>query len=174
MKATLVLDAAALTFFPSLMAYSALSDLFTMTIANRISILLVAGFLALAAVTGMPVAEIGIDHLACGAAILVLTFTLFAFGWIGGGDAKLAAAIAVWIGWAHLFDYGLLTSVLGAGLTILILRLRKTTIFPTWRDTPWIARLLDPLNGVPYGIALAAAGLILYPDTPLWHSIVGV
>ena len=58
--------------------------------------------------------------------MLVLTFALFAFGWIGGGDAKLAAATAVWIGWHGLSDYGLLASLLGAALTLAILYFRKT------------------------------------------------
>ncbi len=169
-----VLDIAALTFFPLLMTYAALSDILTMTIANRISIFLVVAFVGLAVLAGMPLQEIAIDHLACGAAVLVLTFTLFAFGWIGGGDAKLAASTAVWIGWAHLSDYGLIASILGAGLTLLILKLRKTSLPQFWQQQSWLARLHEKTNGVPYGVALAASGLFLYPETPLWHSIVGV
>ncbi len=49
--------------FPSLMAFAASSDLLTMTISNRISLLLVAGFCALALVIGMDVREIGFHFL---------------------------------------------------------------------------------------------------------------
>lgn len=170
---TAVLDLAALVLFPALMAYSAASDLFTMTIANWISVALVVGFSVLAVASGMPVASIGLDHLACGAVVLVLTFVLFARGWIGGGDAKLAAATAVWLGWSLLSDYALIASVLGAILTLAILRLRKITLPRGWLALPWVARLHDRTTGVPYGIALAAAGLFIYPETAFWHAVVG-
>ena len=168
-----MLDAAILIFFPALMAYAASSDLFTMTISNRISIALVAGFLAFAFAVGLPASQIGM-HLLCGLAMLVITFTLFAFGWIGGGDAKLAAATAVWLGWALLVEYGAISAILGGGLTLLIIFLRKQPA-PRWAlESEWIARLHDNRNGVPYGIALAAAGLALYPQTAVWTAAVAV
>ncbi|MBK9080609.1 MAG: prepilin peptidase [Rhizobiales bacterium] len=162
-----MLDAALLIFFPALMAFAASSDLFTMTISNRISILLVAGFLVFAFLAGLPLNVVGM-HLLCGAAMLVITFTLFAFGWIGGGDAKLAAATAVWLGWALMVDYGAISAIIGGGLTLLIVFLRKQPA-PQWVvESEWMSRLHDNKNGVPYGIALAAAGLMLYPQTAVW------
>ena len=166
-----MLELAALVFFPALMAYAAVSDLLTMTISNRVSIALVAGFLAMAYGSGMPLTVILSDHIACGAAVLVLTFALFAFGWIGGGDAKLAAATAVWLGWPNLFDYGLQASVLGAVLTVGILYLRKYRLPPGLRARKWLARLHAAGNGVPYGIALAVAGLAIYPETAVWAAV---
>ena len=58
---TLIIDAARLLIFPAVMAFAASSDLFTMTISNRISLILVAGFIALAVGTGMPIGEM-LDH----------------------------------------------------------------------------------------------------------------
>src|SRR5437762_1253098 len=49
----MILDIARLMLFPALMAYVASSDLLTMTISNRISLALVAGFLVLALLSGM-------------------------------------------------------------------------------------------------------------------------
>ena len=111
------------------------------------------------------------SHLACGAAVLAITFTLFAFGWIGGGDAKLAAATAVWLGWTNLFDYGLQASLLGAVLTGGIVYWRKFALAPRLKARSWIARLHAAGNGVPYGIALAVAGLVLYPETSIWSVV---
>ena len=165
-----MLSAAALILFPSLMAYAASSDLLTMTIANWISALLVVAFLLLAAVAGMPPMEVLQTHLACGAAVLALTFTLFAFGWIGGGDAKLAASTAVWLGWDNLYAYGLTTSIIGGALTLAILRWRLSDLPAVLDRQVWVRRLHAAGNGVPYGIALAAAGLILYPDTAIWAA----
>lgn len=167
-----MLEAAALILFPVLMAFAAWSDLFTMTISNRVSILLVAGFVALALSTGMAPLAVLETHLAAGAAVLALTFALFARGWIGGGDAKLAAATAVWLGWGNLMDFGVEASLLGGALTLGLLALRDRRLPAFATDRAWVARLHARGNGVPYGIALAVAGLTLYPDTAIWRAAV--
>lgn len=164
---------ATLVLFPALMAFSASSDLFTMTIPNRVSIALVLGYLALAAAFGLPLATIAI-HLSCGLVVLAIAFVLFSKGWIGGGDAKLAAATALWLGWALILDYGLIASILGGVLTIMLLLSRRAQL-PAWAArSDWIARLHHPKSGVPYGIALAAAGLVLYPQTQIWRAAAGL
>jgi prepilin peptidase CpaA len=168
-----MLELAVLVLFPVLMAYAAASDLLTMKISNRVSIALLCGFVALALATGMPPMILIENHIACGAAVLVLTFALFAFGWIGGGDAKLASATAVWLGWSNLFDYGLEASLLGAVLTVGILYWRKLKVPPVLATRSWIMRLHAAGNGVPYGIALAVAGLVLYPETAVWTAVAG-
>ncbi len=167
-----MLQLATLVLFPALMAYAASSDLITMTISNRISIALLFGFVALGLAGGLSWQVIVVDHLACGAAVLALTFALFAFGWIGGGDAKLAATTAVWLGWSNLFDYGLAASFLGAVLTFGIIYFRKFALPQALEGRDWLARLHAAGNGVPYGIALAAAGLAIYPDTALWSAAI--
>ena len=85
-----------LALFPAVMAFAASSDLFTMSITNRVSIILVAGFALLAALTGMGASDL-LSHVGAGrtAVALAVVFVFFAFGWIGGGDAKLAAATAL-------------------------------------------------------------------------------
>ena len=164
-----MLQVATLLLFPALMIFAALSDLFTMTISNRISIALIAIFVPFAYVAGFSGHDI-LVHLAVGFGVLVLTFGMFAFGWIGGGDAKLAAATAVWMGWEHLGEYGLYATFLGGMLTLLILSARALPLPLFAIKTPWVARLHDQGAGVPYGIALAIAGLLIYPDTGLWNA----
>jgi prepilin peptidase CpaA len=163
-----MLEAATLLFFPALMAFAAISDLLTMTISNRVSIALAVLFIAMAFACGLPATEI-LWHLACGAAMLVFAFGLFARGWIGGGDAKLAAATAIWLGFDHLGDYALSASVLGGLLSVSIIVLR---IWPLpgvlLLARQWAIRLHEPGTGIPFGIALANAGLILYPETAIW------
>src|SRR3954454_24121641 len=97
----MVADAVRLLLFPALMAFAASSDRLTMTISNRVSLILAGSFFALAIWSGMPLGQIGM-HVAAGLAVLVVTFTFFTRGWIGGGDAKLAAATALWVGFAPL------------------------------------------------------------------------
>jgi prepilin peptidase CpaA len=158
---------ATLVFFPILMAYAAFSDLFTMTISNFVSLALVALFFVLAVALGVPAKEMGF-HAAAGGLMLIVTFIMFSRGWIGGGDAKLAAATALWVGFDHLFDYSLYAAVLGGLLTVIILLVRRYPLPTILIRQNWIARLHDQGSGVPYGIALAVAGLLLYPQTGIW------
>lgn len=159
-----MIEAARLLVFPALMAFAASSDLLTMTISNRISILLVASFLALALMTGMPLEAIA-GHLGAAALVLAVAFVFFARGWIGGGDAKLAAATALWLGWAHLYEYVLYASLLGGALTLALLEFRKYGLPSLLAGRAWLERLHEPDGGIPYGIALAAAALLVYPST---------
>ncbi|MGB6940295.1 MAG: prepilin peptidase, partial [Xanthobacteraceae bacterium] len=116
-------EAIGLTLFPAMMAFAASSDLLTMTIANRVSLVLVGGFLILAMLCGLSGADIA-SHFGAAGAVLAVAFVCFAFGWIGGGDAKLAAATALWLGFGHLFDYLVYASILGGALTLAIVQFR--------------------------------------------------
>lgn len=167
------LDTLLLLVFPALMAYAAVSDLLTMTIPNRISLLLVAGFFAMAILTGMPWMTMAM-HLGAGVTVLVITFSLFALGWIGGGDAKLAAATGLWCGFGVLLEYALVASIFGGLLTLLILYWRSALLPEFALRVSWIARLHHAKTGIPYGIALAAAGLSVYPETAIWLRVAGV
>ena len=166
-----MLQLVTLVFFPAVMAFSALSDLFTMTISNRVSIALCLVFLPFALLAGLPAAAIGV-HVACGFGVLLATFTMFALGWIGGGDAKLAAATALWIGWDRLLDFGTVSALFGGGLTLALLAARQVPLPRFALSVGWITRLHERDAGVPYGIALAAAGLFVYPQTLLWTAAV--
>src|SRR3954469_4342070 len=100
----MVADAVRLLLFPTLMAFAASSDLLTMTISNKLSLALAGGFVLLGAVTGMGPAAIGM-HLAAAALVLAVAFGLFTQGWIGGGDAQIAAAAALLIGFCSLLEF---------------------------------------------------------------------
>src|ERR1700734_937279 len=100
----MILDIVRLLLFPALMAFAAASDLFTMTISNRVSLALAAGFLVLAVLSGMGFYDI-LAHVGAGAAVLTTAFACFAMGWIGGGGAKGAAAAAPWFGFGPLLNY---------------------------------------------------------------------
>jgi prepilin peptidase CpaA len=168
---TMLIEAISLTLFPATMAFAASSDLFTMTIANRVSIILIAGFMLLAVMTGMSAADM-LSHAGAGAAVLVVAFTFFACGWIGGGDAKLAAATVLWLGFGHLFDYLVYASILGGALTLLLIQFRAMPMPHVLTGREWAERLHRRDGGVPYGIALAAAALVIYPHTQ-WMTAVG-
>ena len=166
-----MLQLAVLFFFPMLMVWAAVSDMLTMTISNRISIALVALYLVMAFASGQSPSAIGY-HLACGATVLAITFAMFAFGWVGGGDAKLAAATAIWFGFADVMAYAVVAAALGGVLTFALLFFRRLPLPEFLGQQKWLARLHHPETGIPYGIALAAAGLFLYPETGIWLAAV--
>jgi prepilin peptidase CpaA len=164
-------DAALLLLFPAMMAFAASSDLFTMTISNRVSLVLIGGFFVMAFVVGLSL-DAMLSHIYAALTVLAVTFTFFACGWIGGGDAKLAAATALWLGFDHLMPYLLYASLFGGVLTLLMIRFRLVPLPDALARQEWVRRLHKLDGGVPYGIALAAAALMIYPDT-LWMKIAG-
>jgi prepilin peptidase CpaA len=168
----MILDIARLLLFPALMAFAAASDLLTMTISNRVSIILVAGFLALALMSGMAPTAI-LSHVGAGALVLVVAFGFFTRGWIGGGDAKLAAATAMWLGFGYLLNYLVYASLLGGALTLMLIEFRLVPLPGLLAGQFWAQRLHRQDGDIPYGIALAGAALLIYPDTP-WMQAVGM
>jgi prepilin peptidase CpaA len=160
----MILDIARLLLFPALMAFAAASDLFTMTISNRVSLALLGGFLGLAVLSGMGLHDI-LLHVGAGALVLAVAFACFAFGRIGGGDAKVAACAALWFGFAHLLDFLVYASLFGGALALLLLQFRQWPLpYALGRQT-WLLKLHANDSGVPYGIALAFGALMIYPET---------
>ncbi len=148
--------------FPLLLLVAAFRDLTTYTIGNWISAALVAGFILTAPFLGFGLSEIG-GHVLVFAIALVIVMAMFAMGWIGGGDAKLFAATALWMGWPDVLAYALFATLFGGGLTLFLLMARKAWlpgIGPQWSD-----RLMGDGGDVPYGIALTAGGLAVFPGS---------
>lgn len=150
--------------FPLGMAFAAASDLLTMTISNRLTIALAAAFVVLAPLAGLDLHTVGLNVLAA-AIVLAIAFACFAAGWIGGGDAKFAAVTTLWIGWSSAPEFIAMASIFGGALTLLILSFRHAVLPSFIVRQPWVARLHHDKTGVPYGVALAAAGLVVYPHT---------
>lgn len=167
-----MLSTLALFVFPVLMAYAASSDLLTMRIANWLVLVLTGAYFALAFIAQLPLAEIGMS-VAGAAIVLAIAFAFFAFGWIGGGDAKLVSATTLWVGVGLTLPYLIYSALLGGTLTMAILTIRRYPLPPPFAGTPWIDRLHDKKSGVPYGIALAAAALLTYPQTTIFQHFIG-
>jgi prepilin peptidase CpaA len=162
---------------PALFAAAAVWDLTSYTIPNVLILAFLTLFVVFAGVAmvngqGFSLHEAGM-HAAAGAIGLVAGMALFAAGWIGGGDAKLFAVAALWLGWDMLFPYTLLASILGGGLTLGLLAFRTMPLPAFLARQEWIMRLADRQGGIPYGIALATAALIVLPETAMFKLAVG-
>ena len=164
---------ALLMIFPALVILGGVKDLVSYRIPNWISLALIAGFLAAAGAGLAAGAAPGAlaMNLAAGLAGLVLGVALFALGWIGGGDAKLFAAAALWIGWPGAVTYLGVTAVAGGAFSVLLLSLRSPLARPLVLAGPaWFARLGEPGENVPYGVAIAIGALTAYPASILVTS----
>ena len=149
------------------MAYAAASDLLTMRIPNWLSLALIGAFAAVAAAGGLPWEALPL-HAAAAVLVLAGCFALFACGWMGGGDAKLAAATALWLGFPSLLNYLIVAALAGGALTLVILVLRAWPLPRFALAWGWLFRLHDRKSGVPYGVALALAALIVFPHSRVW------
>ena len=153
-----------LVLFPLAMIYAGLMDLVTLKIRNHLVLAIGAGWLILAPLSGFSVSELGLSAAVAGG-VFAVTFTFFALGWIGGGDAKLAAVTALWFQPEEALLYFTYAALLGGVLTLGILQLRTRMLPMTLYRVPWIAQLQDAKTGVPYGAAMAPAALIVFPET---------
>lgn len=153
--------------FPFCMLFAIISDTLSMTIANRVPLILGATFLVVAAITGMDMVTFG-WHLAAGMSVLVVTFILFAIGGMGGGDAKLLAATSLWMGMnLSLLEYLAGSAVLGGILTIAILSFRASPLSMIAGHNMFLRNFTASAKGVPYAIALGVGGLMAFSNSPL-------
>ena len=157
-----------LVFAIAILAIIAYGDMHTRRIPNALAV----------AIAVLGLVRMILDHdlvaaghtLAAAAAVFAVAFLLFSRGIVGGGDAKLVAAMALLIGYQDLFGFLLLTSICGGALALAILARDK------FRPRFWIlsrpARKPSATQAigciaaparrtVPYGVAIAAAGVIM-------------
>ncbi len=158
--------------FLAVVAYAAYSDLTSYEIPNWISLVIVADFVVTAAF-GTPGFTTIAWHLGVAAAMLAAGFALFAAGVFGGGDAKLFAASSVWFGLAGLFKFVVYVALVGGLLALAILCLRRLALPASWAGRNWLRRLHSRDQGIPYGIAIAAAAGLMFLPLPLVAESVG-
>jgi prepilin peptidase CpaA len=155
---------------PGAVALAAALDLFTMRIPNRLSAVMVLAFLPLGLLAGLAPWEL-LNHVGAGLIGLLLGVLLFIPGWFGGGDAKLMAAIALWVGLDNLLPYVLYVALAGGFIASFFSLARSVPLPHFLLGQAWAHRLHNPMSGIPYGIALAAGALLVYPQTIWFESL---
>jgi prepilin peptidase CpaA len=153
--------------FPVLVIVAAVRDATSFTIPNWISLALVAAFPLAALAAGLPPLEIA-RHAGVGAIALAAGMALFALRWAGGGDAKLLAASALWLGWPDVAQFLAVMALSGGTLAVVLLTLRSAALRPFVMLGPeWVTRLAKPGESIPYGLAIAVGALTVFPDSAL-------
>ena len=165
-----MIDSPLILIFPAAMAFAASMDLLTMTIPNRISIALIAIFFVVAPFSGLTAQQFAM-HAGAGITMLVIGIGMFAAGWVGGGDAKLLAVGALWLGLPELVPFLLLTGIIGS---VLLLALVAYRVYPAGAlpIPDWAVRLHRRDTGMPYGIAIGGAAIALFPQSALFQALI--
>ena len=170
----------------AVLIFAAYGDIRRRLIPNELSIALAVLGLARMIVTGDAMEAFW--TMAAGAAILVIAFLCFSRGWIGGGDAKLLAAVVLLVGYRQLPDLLLIMSLVGGVIALVVMAIEKLRplMLPvpiamqfagaSLRIAVWteeslerLLRLIRPSASraaeapsrpsVPYGVAIAAASI---------------
>ena len=99
---------------------------------------------------------------------------MFARGWMGGGDVKLLAALALWAGPTHFPTLILVTSAAG-GVLALIAYMPGRAAMLSWvalnlriaLALPEAPRSASGRRTIPYGVAIAIGGLFMCAELKL-------
>ncbi|MEO7634935.1 MAG: prepilin peptidase, partial [Sphingomicrobium sp.] len=131
-----------------LLIVAAVIDVRTFTISNRLNaaVALLAPFYWLS-ISLSPWPDVAIQ-LAMGLGVFVLLAAAFYAGMMGGGDVKLAAALALWFSPVSTVKFLVLMSLAGGVLTLIVVALHR-------------ARHKPGRPEIPYGVAIAFGGLAI-------------
>ncbi len=159
--------------FPAGAIAAAVMDATSFTIPNRLSLAIAAAFFPVALILGLPMATIGACA-AVGVLALIVGIGMFAMNWCGGGDAKLLAACALWLGVPAILPFLLAMSVIGGALALGLVVARKMALGAYVAAGPaWLGRLLQPEEALPYGVAIALGALLAFPSSPVFAALGG-
>ncbi len=153
--------------FTLTLVWAAYTDFRHLEISNRASILIAILFLPAAVMIDIPFTMIGL-HYAYALAFLIVGAVLFTFGFIGGGDVKLLAAIIIWFDPTDFVRILMYILLLGGALALIMLIAQKVPRFATLLGSPpWLAENSGMKQPIPYGIAISLATLIMLERIPV-------
>ncbi len=153
-----------LSVFPLMVVMAGISDFFTLKIPNWLNAVIAVSVIPFVLFSDMPM-ELFAWHIIAGLVAFVAGFVLFAANLIGGGDAKMLAACAVWVGWDALIPFAVITVFAGGALVV---AMKVWVFFADRKDNKgmdWAQGLLSKKPQLPYGIAIASGGVMVFPAT---------
>lgn len=159
---TLHPEAFGLTVFTVVMVIAAFEDFRRLVIPNLLPIVLCAAWPFYFAAN--PSLYGALEAIGCALAVFLIGAVLFARGYLGGGDVKLLSAAMLWAGPTQAPALLLLTSLLGGVLALFLLMPIGSQMAASARlmlGQPTIPAARGMAMPVPYGVAIAVAGLIV-------------
>ncbi len=146
--------------FAGLLCWALVSDALTMKIPNRISIGIVALYPAWVIATWPRVEPLWVP-LALAAAVLAAGFVAFDRGYVGGGDAKMLAAMSLWSGTGLFIPMIFVTALAGGVIAVAVILaelMRRRAVIARGGDVagPFLSSIVK--SKMPYGMAIAIGG----------------
>jgi prepilin peptidase CpaA len=157
--------------FPAMLSIAAIYDASTMTIPNFLTAILALLFPVVAFAAHWPVETIAL-HIGIGALAFAIGAGLFFAGVMGGGDVKLIAAAAIWLGLPTLWGFLLVTAIAGGALAAFALVARRVTP-EGLSEAGWARWLVVRRTGLPYGVAIAVGGIFAWMNCELGAALLG-
>jgi prepilin peptidase CpaA len=159
---------AAFALYVLLLAAAAVTDLWKFKIPNWVSVALLLLFVP--AAIWLPLGAHWLSHVGAALSVLAAGILLFLRGWLGAGDVKLMAAVALWTGFAYLAQFVVFVALAGGALALVLLVLRLVLArLPAVRAAPEggaLPRVLVKGERVPYGVAIACGAILLAVELP--------
>ena len=132
----------------AILVIAAIIDVRTYTISNRLNLVVALLAPLFWWSVHLPLWPGVAIQLALGAGVFVLLALAFYAGMMGGGDVKLAAAVALWFSPADTVRFLVFMSIAGGVLTLIVVAAHK-------------ARSREGRPEIPYGVAIAIGGLAI-------------
>lgn len=180
---SMILISLLFAILPIIVFSSAITDIYSYTIPNSFSVILIVGFYIFALANPVFDWEMIGYHTLTGLSVLLLTFILFACNALGGGDAKLLAASSLWLGYYDTLLYLCFVAMCGGVFAIVLVIWRKTKPFKIYSlftplrslyygpaDTTDIAK---PQYAIPYAVAIATGFFMVLPESMIFIKSFG-
>ena len=157
------------SLLPVLLIIAGASDTLSFRIPNWLTALTALLFFPMALLTHMPLNEMAL-HMAAGLALFVAGFIFFQLNIFGGGDAKLMAAAGLWFGLNQSLPFLVNTVIAGGVLALIVgiwsmIMLESDIHAPDFEFRGVVKRLRGLKPNVPYGLAFALGGILVFRDT---------
>ncbi|MBI1216353.1 MAG: peptidase [Alphaproteobacteria bacterium] len=110
------------------------------------------------------------EHLGGFAIIFVITYIMFIFKMMGGGDSKLGSALALWVGLRGVVPFVFYMGIMGGVIALFSLWMKRKKPFANPPAGSWMAEVQAGRNALPYGIAISFGAWAAMLYTPLFHN----
>lgn len=160
-----------LAVFVTALIYAAISDASSMIISNKICLVVMLAFAASVPLSWVGWGVFG-EHMLVGLVFFLVGFVLFAVGGLGGGDAKLMAAIGLFWTWPDAAAFVIYVTLYGGALALFLMIGRN--VMPVSVSTNGlVAKMFATEKKMPYGIALALGAMTVLPTSDIVQRAFG-
>lgn len=148
---------------------SCVSDVRSLRIPNWHSLAVTGCFIP--AYAAMPEAFGGIwQHIGAMGIMFAVSYAMFSFGMMGGGDSKLGTALGLWLGLKGLMPFLFVMAVTGGMIGFVSLLLRKKKLFKKPLKGSWVEQAQKGRNAIPYGVAISVGAWAAFFHTGFLHQ----